>query len=563
MSGSTGRGRTGGRATERAAGPDEGQEHQRRAPSAPGHDGHPRDRRAVDQQRAPTRPPPMRPLRRYGATTGRRALRPDGSTRRATRGPRARVTPDVAVSSSVWALSPVGMYLAPVVATVAYTAASTKGHERQQDGEAAHPTTLLCRRERFVGRGKGAAVRKWRSDDAPDRKRSPSDDRSPWERVGLGAHTMRRAGGSTSKLTAPCSGSSARWSRRSPPISTRFPAAVESYVDGALRAMPEHLRAGHRRRVAAPRRLGPAARIRPRAVDAGASLDRLEHEPDRPGSPVRAAVPLAGAFAEHELPTGERRPHDDARHRGPRHRIRRRRCGHRGHARRGRARGHGRRGRPVGRPRRHRAVLARGDRARSTATGARPRRSARPRSPTPRAAASAAAPRSTAVSITACRPTWPTSGAATYHIDEFSSESLDRYAERIERELSVSTAARRAAGVVGRARARRDQARVARRRVRPRVPLRRRRARREADDGPHADSPGRRGRRRASSPTAGSTRLLRRATGSSAPAAGAARRRRGRGRSTIRADHVFVCGGAIQTPALLQRSGIRRGIGAG
>lgn len=31
----------------------------------------------------------------------------------------------------------------------------------------------------------------------------------------------------------------------------------------------------------------------------------------------------------------------------------------------------------------------------------------------------------------------------------------------------------------------------------------------------------------------------------------------------IRADDVFVCGGAIQTPALLQRSGIRRGIGHG
>jgi choline dehydrogenase-like flavoprotein len=31
----------------------------------------------------------------------------------------------------------------------------------------------------------------------------------------------------------------------------------------------------------------------------------------------------------------------------------------------------------------------------------------------------------------------------------------------------------------------------------------------------------------------------------------------------IRADHVFVCGGAIQTPALLHRSGIRAGIGSG
>jgi len=32
---------------------------------------------------------------------------------------------------------------------------------------------------------------------------------------------------------------------------------------------------------------------------------------------------------------------------------------------------------------------------------------------------------------------------------------------------------------------------------------------------------------------------------------------------TIRAEHVFVCGGAVQTPALLQRSGIRARIGGG
>jgi choline dehydrogenase-like flavoprotein len=31
----------------------------------------------------------------------------------------------------------------------------------------------------------------------------------------------------------------------------------------------------------------------------------------------------------------------------------------------------------------------------------------------------------------------------------------------------------------------------------------------------------------------------------------------------VRADHVFVCGGAVQTPALLQRSGVRRNIGNG
>lgn len=34
-------------------------------------------------------------------------------------------------------------------------------------------------------------------------------------------------------------------------------------------------------------------------------------------------------------------------------------------------------------------------------------------------------------------------------------------------------------------------------------------------------------------------------------------------RVDVRADHVVVCGGAVHTPALLQRSGFRRGIGAG
>jgi choline dehydrogenase-like flavoprotein len=31
----------------------------------------------------------------------------------------------------------------------------------------------------------------------------------------------------------------------------------------------------------------------------------------------------------------------------------------------------------------------------------------------------------------------------------------------------------------------------------------------------------------------------------------------------VRADHVVVCGGAVQSPALLQRSGLRRGVGGG
>jgi choline dehydrogenase-like flavoprotein len=49
-------------------------------------------------------------------------------------------------------------------------------------------------------------------------------------------------------------------------------------------------------------------------------------------------------------------------------------------------------------------------------------------------------------------------------------------------------------------------------------------------------------------------------------AVGARCRRTDEGRReelTIRADHVFVCGGAIQTPALLHRSGIRARVGRG
>jgi choline dehydrogenase-like flavoprotein len=34
-------------------------------------------------------------------------------------------------------------------------------------------------------------------------------------------------------------------------------------------------------------------------------------------------------------------------------------------------------------------------------------------------------------------------------------------------------------------------------------------------------------------------------------------------RLTVHAEHVFVCGGAVHTPALLQRSGIRRNVGSG
>jgi choline dehydrogenase-like flavoprotein len=59
------------------------------------------------------------------------------------------------------------------------------------------------------------------------------------------------------------------------------------------------------------------------------------------------------------------------------------------------------------------------------------------------------------------------------------------------------------------------------------------------------------------------TRLLR--SGDRIVAARCRRRHLGGGVEpfTIRADHVFVCGGAIQSPALLQRSGVRSHIGVG
>ena len=66
--------------------------------------------------------------------------------------------------------------------------------------------------------------------------------------------------------------------------------------------------------------------------------------------------------------------------------------------------------------------------------GARPAR----RSRTRKAAASAAAPRSTAASTTGCPASSPRNGSATYRIDEFGADALDRYAERIEDELGVS-----------------------------------------------------------------------------------------------------------------------------
>jgi choline dehydrogenase-like flavoprotein len=152
--------------------------------------------------------------------------------------------------------------------------------------------------------------------------------------------------------------------------------------------------------------------------------------------------------------------------------------------------------------------------------------------------------------------------AATYGIDEFSPEVLDRYADRVESELSVSpvpgapapssAALERGATKLGWRNA--EFARVF-----------------------SYDEQGR-GTKQTMSRTmvpravaAGATiipdcrvvRLLRR--GGRIVGARCRRTHPGGGveRLTITADHVFVCAGAVHTPALLQRSGIWRNVGNG
>ena len=149
-----------------------------------------------------------------------------------------------------------------------------------------------------------------------------------------------------------------------------------------------------------------------------------------------------------------------------------------------------------------------------------------------------------------------------YKIDEFSTETLDRYAEGVERELSVSRVP--GAPPPSSAVLERGATKLGWRNV-------------EFSRVFRYDTNGR-GVKQTMTRTllpsaldAGAsliadcsvTRLLRRGD----RIVGARCRRRHAGGAvehlTIRADHVFVCGGAIQTPALLQRSGVRGGVGAG
>ena len=216
----------------------------------------------------------------------------------------------------------------------------------------------------------------------------------------------------------------------------------------------------------------------------------------------------------------------------------------------------------MGRPRRGRAVLDRRDGAevpapgrigRARLTGHRVRR---------RAAASVGAPRSTAACTTDSRPSWPTSGAG-------------RTASRSSRpRCSTSTRTRSRASCPCRV------FRAPRHRRRPRWNAERRSSVGARSSSPACSattapaaarsrrwrarsSPARSTRARRSSRSAASPDCSARTTGSSARACTRTLPGGETESLTINAEHVFVCGGAIQTPTLLQHSGIRHQIGTG
>jgi len=150
-----------------------------------------------------------------------------------------------------------------------------------------------------------------------------------------------------------------------------------------------------------------------------------------------------------------------------------------------------------------------------------------------------------------------------YRIDEFTPAVLDRYAETIERDLSVSklTGAPPPASAV----LERGAAKLGWRAVEfPRVF--------RHDDGLHRDVKQTMARTLIPRAVDAGAQLLadscvtRLVTRGGRVVEARGRRRHPGGRDeplSIRAEHVFVCGGAIQTPALLQRSGVRHRIGGG
>ena len=151
---------------------------------------------------------------------------------------------------------------------------------------------------------------------------------------------------------------------------------------------------------------------------------------------------------------------------------------------------------------------------------------------------------------------------ATYRIDECTPEVLDRYAERLERELTVQRlpgapprssevledgATKLAWDVVEVPRPFRYDAGHATKQSMSRTMI------------PQAVAAGAR-----ISPDTRASKLVPRSDGGVAGAQCERRNPDGSVESlTILADHVFVCAGAIETPALLRRSGFRGGVGHG
>ena len=341
---------------------------------------------------------------------------------------------------------------------------------------------------------------------------------------------------------------------------------VEAFVDGSLRDMPEHLRAGVVGEsvllgtyVAGLRAAGRLPSDDPQAL--ARLLDRWESS--RIGV-LRQYVRLLRSlvlFAEHEL-APRRGLMARPRHRGPRHRLRRRR------------RRHGRRRWPRPAARSPSSRRARG----STPT---PSSRSRSRRWSPSTATTGRRPPS------ATPPIAYAEGRCVGGSTEINSGLWHRLpadlADEWRRTLRASTSSRppRSTATPHGSRAELSRGHGPRRAARRRRRVLERGATKlgwrsvefprvfrydaegrghEADDGAHAaaprpwppapqilpDTPG---RPAASAP----------ATRSSAPGAGARTPDGGVERLTITADHVFVCGGAIQTPALLQRSGFRRG----
>jgi choline dehydrogenase-like flavoprotein len=152
--------------------------------------------------------------------------------------------------------------------------------------------------------------------------------------------------------------------------------------------------------------------------------------------------------------------------------------------------------------------------------------------------------------------------AATYDIDEFSPAALAAYAERVEADQTVSFVP--GAPPLSSALLERGATKLGWRSVEfPRVFRYDEQGRGQKQTMARTQIP----RAVAAGATITPDLRIARLTREGGRVTGAVGRRGAEGGSgakvTIRADHVVVCGGAVQTPALLQRSGIRARIGGG